>query len=120
MGAAGSMRMTSEIPLLAVKGQADSIAAELSHALREAGLEVATTFELEGACAALSEPCPHHGEKPCSCHLILLNVHGFPLASPSLIRIHSDAEQASVQLDPGLDENERQFLHILTRVALAL
>jgi hypothetical protein len=120
MGAAESMSATSEIPSLTVRGHADSVAVELSQALRDVGLEVTTNFELDGACAPLSEPCPHHGMKPCSCQLILLAVQGFPLASPSLIRIHSDAEQASVQLDPGLDAEERQFLHILTRVALAL
>jgi hypothetical protein len=106
------------IPSLTVEKDAAGTATALKHGLREAGLTVATSFQLESACAADSEPCPHHGETPCRCHLILLAVDGFPLSSPCLIRIHSDAGRSIVQPDRWANEREGGILKVLIQEVL--
>lgn len=69
------------------------------HDLETAGLRVQKSFDLQSACASLSDStCPHHGSAPCDCQLIVLLVYGAGSRPVSLI-LHSHRGQSELQWD---------------------
>ncbi|HEX6303274.1 MAG TPA: hypothetical protein VFZ76_03730 [Anaerolineales bacterium] len=87
--------------------------------LAEADLRAVRTFDLQSACASFTEKnCPHHGNGPCNCQLVVLQVYGqYPVPVPLVI--HGCDQQSEVYtLDspdqPSQPDFDKQIRQILT------
>jgi hypothetical protein len=62
--------------LLTIKGGSQTAVDLVAKALKEAGLQVVQSFDLQAAKAAHSQcTCPHHGTNLCDCQMIMLLVY---------------------------------------------
>ena len=70
--------MDSSNDLLAVAIDCQIAAATVTRRMEELGLHVVRSFDLStAACVARPDlPCPHHGNVPCTCQLVVLLVYG--------------------------------------------
>jgi len=63
-------------PLLTLREETESAVANASAHLKQSGMHVVRSFDLQSACA--SPPgfiCPHHGENPCNCQMVVLLIY---------------------------------------------
>lgn len=85
--------------------------------LRNEGLSPQRTFNLRSACASLSDPsCPHHGDRPCDCQLIVLLVYDQQLPPVALIG-HGYDDQTEICLEAS---GQRPHPLLTSRIRQAL
>jgi len=94
--------------LLTFREELDNVIEAVTLALFQAGLRVACSFDVEdSACAALSQPCPHHGTTPCAYRLAILSV--FDDGPPIALAVHGNGDQAPFSLaKPSLSASSQQ------------
>ncbi|HLA97093.1 MAG TPA: hypothetical protein VJL34_01465 [Anaerolineales bacterium] len=81
------------------------------------GMSITQTFELDSACALFNENhCPHGGNSPCQCRLVVLMVSETPLMCVSLV-FHGHDKETEIWIfssDPDRDPgHERHVAEIL-------
>ncbi len=87
-------------------------AARLSAFLRQQGLSVVQTFDLQTARSShVFCDCPHHGQEHCTCQMIVLLAYAPDAASPLTLVLHGNDGRTRISL---VQENP------LTRAAAAL
>ncbi len=117
------MTVTIEIPL-----PCSQLVHRLNEALREVGLDVSRSFDLQSAREALVEPescpCPYHGTSQCTCQYVVLQVSrggGIPFT----VVAHGYGEKTEVTLvepDEGFPDEDarRQVTRQLSRLSAAV
>ncbi len=66
--------------------------------LREKQVRVVRSFDLKSACATAPDfTCPHHGDAPCDCQLVVLLAYGRSGPPVSLV-LHSHHGQTEVEV----------------------
>jgi hypothetical protein len=72
--------------------------ARLDHQLARRGLRVVRSFDLQSACASQpGQVCPHHGDAPCDCQMVILLVYGAQ-AAPASVVLHSHRGMTDIDL----------------------
>jgi len=90
--------MSEVMPILNLPLNIEIVLTQVSLRLVAEGLRVVPTFELDSACATLTdEICPHTGTKPCKCQLIVLIVYGSTV-HPVFLVFHGDDKETEVSL----------------------
>jgi hypothetical protein len=97
--------MSEIIPILNLPLNVEIVLTQVSLRLVAEGLRAAPTFELDSACATLTdEICPHTGTEPCKCQLIVLMVYG-PAVHPVSLVFHGDDEATEIFLSVDLTQH---------------
>lgn len=112
--------MSEVMPMLNLPLNIEIVLTQVSLRLVTEGLRVVPAFELDSACATLTdEICPHTGTKPCKCQLIVLIVHGATVHPVSLV-FHGDDRETEVSLVVDLTQArdldfEKRIQHALKK-----
>ena len=84
--------------LLALEYPCDRTVYWVTESLKNAGLRVVTSFNLQSARAAASPcTCPHHGTADCDCQMVVLLVYGSD-SSPATLVAHGHDGQTWLSL----------------------
>lgn len=76
----------------------EPVITRFSKQLEALGLRVVRSFDLKSACASYPDmTCPHHGDSPCDCQMIVLLVYGVE-ATPASVVFHSHRGTTDVEL----------------------
>ena len=87
--------------------------AHLTLWLTSQGLRIVRSFDLQSACASFTDRiCPHHGDYPCDCQLVVLLVYGAE-ASPASIMLHTHRGKTDVDL---VDSPNNHFCQQLEKI----
>ncbi len=74
----------------------EAVIAQAQRRLAEGGYRLVRSFDLQSACASHPDmTCPHHGDAPCDCQLVVLLVYG-ESGPPASLVIHSHRGQTDV------------------------
>ena len=85
-------------PLLDLNEDCETAVANVTARLIGSGLRVVRSFDLQSACASSpSQACPHHGQGPCDCQLVILMVYDTGGQPDSLV-LHTCDGQTQVGL----------------------
>jgi hypothetical protein len=85
--------------LLTLPFDGNTTFAFVAHQLSNYGLHVARSFDLDSACASpIHGVCPHNGQSPCDCELIVLLVGNFGTETFPVI-LHSNGDETEIYLD---------------------
>jgi len=89
---------------------------QLTKWLEARELRVIRSFDLQSACASLPTlPCPHHGDSPCDCQLVILLIYGSG-AVPASVVLHSHRGMTDIDLvdppDYRLDKDLEQTIRL--------
>lgn len=91
--------MSSSQRLIDIPFDCETSVAYTVHQLKNAGLHVSRSFELDSACGSLTTGiCSHDQESPCKCQLVVLRVTVSGSEPVSLI-LHSYNGKTEVYLD---------------------
>ncbi len=72
--------------------------AHLTQWLTNQELRIVRSFDLQSACASFSDRiCPHHGDYPCDCQLVVLLVYS-AAAAPVSIMLHTHRGKTDIDL----------------------
>jgi hypothetical protein len=83
------------------------------------GYYVASSFELEAACASFTETvCPHTGESPCKCRLVSLFAYERNGSSVPLV-FHGYAGQTEVYIDTDTDQLDLDLIRRIQAILQA-
>lgn len=108
--------------LLTIQSGCETVITEIKKGLSGRGYAVMRSFDLKSACASYPDLiCPHHGESPCDCQLVVLLVYEDETNPVSLI-IHSHRGQTEVSIvtfpdtqpDPELNASISSTLEDMT------
>ena len=84
--------------LLTLNLDCESVISRFSKQLEAVGLRVVRSFDLKSACASYPDLiCPHHGDAPCDCQMVVLLVYGTK-STPASVVLHSHRGQTDVDL----------------------
>ncbi len=76
----------------------ESTIAHLTRWLAHYGLRIVRGFDLQSACASVTDlTCPHHGDYPCDCQLVVLLVYGVD-TPPASIVLHTHRGKTDIDL----------------------
>lgn len=103
---------------LILEKTSDEAMAWATRQVKEAGLQVLRTFDLQLARQAHSDcPCPYHGTDPCDCQMVVLLVYEDQFQPISLVAHSSDGKTwfslvntPQQRVDPRLEATIRQAL----------
>ena len=85
--------MSGKNPFLVLKKECGDAVLWLSERLRQAGLQVMQTFDLQVARAAQGQcSCPHHGTEQCDCQMVVLLVYEHGNLPASLVAHGRDGQ----------------------------
>lgn len=97
------MVRTEQLLQLSLDGE--TTVALVTHVLTKAGLHVQRSFDLQSACASFTDNvCPHHGDTPCDCQLVVLLVYLKESRPVSLI-IHSHRGTTELGIADGFGQS---------------
>lgn len=114
--------MNTDNCLLTLQSDCETVITEIKKRLSGRGYTVMRSFDLKSACASYPDLiCPHHGEPPCDCQLVVLLVYENETSPVSLV-IHSHRGQTEVtkvtfpdtQSDPELNASIRSTMENMT------
>jgi hypothetical protein len=94
---------------------ADDFVLPLTQGLEAAGFRAVRSFDLRSACAPLGVPCPHHGQGPCDCQLIVLLVYDW-FGSPYSLTLHGSGHQCEIKLveaGPGTNQGVVESIQLV-------
>ena len=76
----------------------ETVIAKITRTLTQQGLRVVRSFDLQSACASFPDlTCPHHGNSPCDCQLIVLLIYGND-PTPASVVLHTHRGKTDVDL----------------------
>ena len=102
--------MSQESRLLSLNLDGNKAVENLSHCLTSDGMHVIRSFDLQTARAAHENgPCPHHGEKPCDCQLIVLLVYDDRGSLLKIIAHSKDRKTHFSLINTPLTNHERRI-----------
>ena len=116
---ASSPVMMPDFKVLSCEGEAMELVAKLQQALNDMGVTANNQFKIDGACASLSEPCPHTSARDCHCQLTTIAIQGFPFSSAAVIHIHSMEGRSLIGVEQVGTDEEARLLHTVIQAALA-
>ena len=89
----------------------------ISKQLEDMGLRAVRSFDLKSACASYpGMTCPHHGDSPCDCQMVVLLVYGAE-ATPASVVLHSHRGNTDVGLVDTPDNRPDKRLVEMIRLA---
>jgi len=89
-----------------------------SQQLEALGLRVVRSFDLKSACASYPDmTCPHHGDSPCDCQMVVLLVYGTE-ATPASVVFHS--HRGNTEVDLVNTPQNRPDNHLAEMIRLAI
>lgn len=107
------------IPLLNLELNCDAAVAQITQQMVDLGFRVIRSFDLQSACASYpSQVCPHHGDAPCDCQLVVLLVYG-PDVEPASLVIHSHRGQTEIALVDSPGNRPGPIMEEFIRLALS-
>lgn len=87
--------------------------------LEKDGLRVICSFDLQAACVSFeANICPHHGEAPCDCQMLIMLVYGEEGAPLSLVahghrgRVQVGIREEGAQVNQALETRVRSLLGV--------
>ena len=110
------MVRTEQILQLSLDGETTT--ALVTHVLTEAGLRVQRSFDLQSACASFTDNvCPHHGDAPCDCQLVVLLVY-LKESRPVSLVLHSHRGTTELGIADGFGQSPPSDLAARVRSTL--
>jgi hypothetical protein len=94
---------------------ADDFVLPLTRGLKVAGFRAVRTFELRSACVPVRIRCPHHGQGPCDCQLIVLLVYDW-LGSTYSLTVQGSGHQCEIELveaGPGINQGVVESIQLV-------
>ncbi len=96
--------MSQRIRLVKFDMDCEAAIAQIRRCLVEHGVRVVRSFDLQTACATFPDlTCPHHGDDPCDCQLVVLLVYGDD-GTPASVVVHSHWGQTGIDLVVSHDQ----------------
>lgn len=95
----------------------ETVIASFTRQLEALGMRVVRSFDLQSAYASLPIMiCPHHGDSPCDCQMVVLLIYGIE-ANPTSVVIHSHHKNTDIELVETPDNRPDQNLAETIRTA---
>jgi hypothetical protein len=102
--------------LLTIKADSHVVVGVVTDALKQAGLEVVQSFDLQVAKAAHSHcTCPHHGSELCACQMIMLLVYDSALEPVTLVAHGKDENTHLGLIDKTGTEHSTHLVNLLLK-----
>jgi len=96
----------------------EAVIVQIRRHLAGLGVRVVRSFDLQSACASYPDLiCPHHGDAPCDCQLVVLLAYGKEGPPASLV-LHSHRGQTEIDLVESPDHKPGRELVYSIRMAL--
>ncbi len=109
--------MNQAICLSTINLDSETVIFQLTNKLEDAGMRVVRSFDLKSACASYPDTtCPHHGDSPCDCQMVVLLVYGAE-ATPASVVLHYHQGNTNVELVDTPDN--RPDKRLVTMIKLA-
>lgn len=90
--------MSQNTRLITLDLSCEEVIKQIRHRLAEYGVRTVRSFDLQSACASYPDlTCPHHGDGPCDCQLVVLLAYGKG-ATPASLVVHSHRGQTEIDL----------------------
>lgn len=97
----------------------ESVIKQTRRRLAELGVRTVRSFDLQSACASYPDLiCPHHGDAPCDCQLVVLLAYGKQGPPVSLV-VHSHRGQTEINLVESPDHRPDRKLVDSIRMVFA-
>jgi len=110
--------MNGQTPFRIFFSDCETVIHQVTQNLEAAGLRVVRSFDLRAACTSFAgNVCPHHGNAPCDCQLVVLLVYAVGSAPASLI-LHSHRGQTEIQWDETPEGRPPPELREFIRMAI--
>ena len=96
----------------------EAVIFRLSKQLEDLGLRVVRSFDLKSACASYPDMiCPHHGDAPCDCQMVILLVYGAE-TTPASVVLHSYRGNTDIELVDTPENRSDKRLVEMIRLAI--
>lgn len=110
--------MSRTTHLLKLEMDCEAVILLIGRRLSRLGIRVVRSFDLQSACASFPDlTCPHHGNAPCDCQMVVLLVYA-QTGAPASIVVHSHRSQTEVGLVDSPDQKPNPELVESIRMAL--
>lgn len=114
----GAIIMSQAKRLTTLNMDSETIIAHLTRWLAYHGLRIVRGFDLQSACASFADKiCPHHGDYPCDCQLVVLLVYRAG-DSPASILLHTHRNKTDVDLIDSPNNHPSQQLEKIIRMVI--
>jgi hypothetical protein len=110
--------MSQRTRLVTLDMEYEAAIVQIRHCLAEHDVCVVRSLDLQSACAAFPDMiCPHHGDAPCDCQLVVLLAYGEG-DTPTSIVLHAHRGQTEIDLFDSPDQVPSQKLVSAVHMAL--
>jgi hypothetical protein len=97
-GGIGAKNMNQATRITTLNLECESVISQMARPLTQWGLRIVRSFDLQSACASFPDlTCPHHGDTPCDCQLVVLLIYGAD-AHPASVVLHSHRGKTDIDL----------------------
>jgi hypothetical protein len=102
--------------LLTIRANSQAVVGVVADALRQAGLQVVQSFDLQVAKAGHSHcTCPHHGSELCDCQMIMLLVYDSEIEPVTLVAHGKDGNTHLGLIDNHSSEHSTYLANLLLK-----